>query len=93
MNFSVQNKQNKKNTFFGNLKFWLFHDYLKLDFFPEENPIQNLQILWGRVEIVKKIKGVHRFALFDKNSQNFETEHKLTVSLLVCNISKFWAIP
>ena len=42
LNISVQNKQNKKDTFFSNPKFWLFGDFLKLEVFPEENPTQKL---------------------------------------------------
>ena len=42
MNFSVQKKQNKKDTFFSNPKFWLFYDFLKLEVFPEENLTQKL---------------------------------------------------
>ena len=32
----------QKDTFFKNSKFGLFGDFLKLEVFPEENPIQKL---------------------------------------------------
>ena len=43
MNFLVQNKQNKKDTFFSKPTFGLFGDFLKLEVFPEENPTQKLR--------------------------------------------------
>ena len=89
MNFSVQNKQNTKGTLYSNLKFWLVHD--ELEFFPEENPTQNLQIHWDRVEIVKKfLMCIHTFVFLTINSQNFETEYKKTAvdKTLVSNIPK-----
>ena len=62
-----------------------------MNFFPEENPTKNLNIQWGRVEIVKKFKVGSQFYFLKGNSQNFEIEYKVTVvdKTLVSNISKF----
>ena len=40
MNFSVQNKQNKKD--FQQPQILALYDFLKLEVFPEENPTQKL---------------------------------------------------
>ena len=46
-NISAQNKQNKKDNFYSNPKFWIFGDFLKLEVFPEKNPTQKLANSWG----------------------------------------------
>ena len=54
--------------------------FLKLEFFPEENPTQKLTNSLGpRRNCQKKSKCVHRFAFLTRNSQSFETEYKITV--------------
>ena len=79
LSFSVQNKQNKKDTFFSNPKFWLFYDFLKLEVFPEENPTQKLPNSLGpRRNWEELSECIHRFVFFARNSQNFEKDYKIT---------------
>ena len=95
MNFSVQNKQNKKDTFFSNPKFWHFYDFLKLEVFPEENPTQNFQIHWDRAKIGKKIQSEFTDLFFlARNSQNFEKDYKVTFTdkTSISNIPKIQII-
>ena len=74
--YKVQNKQNKKDTFFSNPKFWLFGDFLKLKFFLRRILHKNLQIHWGSAEIGKKIQSAFiDLSFLTRNSQNFENKN------------------
>ena len=89
--FNFQYKIYKSNTFFSNLKFCLFHDFLKLEFFPEKNPAQTLENSLGQCRSCQKFQGALTDLYFlTGNSQNFETEHKITVvdKTLLSNIAK-----
>ena len=71
-NFSVQNKQNKKATFF-----MIFY---KLIFFLRRVSHKNLQIHCGRVEIVKNIQSAFTDLHFlTRNGLYFEKDYKITV--------------
>ena len=96
MNLSVQNKQNKKDTFQQSqiLTFWWFFKTWK--FFLKRIPHKNFQIDKGRVDISKKIKVRSQICLFlARNSQNFEKDYRLTVldKTLISNIPKIQTIP
>ena len=93
MNISVQNKQNKKDTFFSNPKFWLFGDFLKLEVFPEENPTQKpANSLEPRRNWQKISKMRSQIWLFwPEIVKIFEKDHKITVVDIVTyqKFSKF----
>ena len=106
INFSAQNKQNKKDTFFSNPKVWHFHDFLNLEFFPEKSPTQKLANSLGpRRNCQKNQAAFTDLYILTRNSQNFETEYKTTVGFeteykttvvdktLVSNIPKIQTIP
>ena len=51
-----------------------------MEFFQRRILHKNLQILWGRVEIGKKIQSVFTDLAFSaRNSQIFEKDYKITV--------------
>ena len=49
----MQNKQKKKDTFYNNLKCWLFGDFINLKILLRRIPHRNLEIDKGRIEIGK----------------------------------------
>ena len=71
--------QNKKDTFFSNLRFWLFWAFLKLEVFPEENPTQKLPNSLGPRRNRQKIQSAFtNLSFLARNSQNFEKYYKIT---------------
>ena len=96
MKFSVQNKQNKKDTFFSNPKFWLFGNFLKLEVFPEENPTQKLTNSLGpRRNWQKNQSTFTDLSFLARNSQNFEKYYKIVVvdKTSISNKPKMQIIP
>ena len=65
-------KENKKDTFFSNPKFWLFEDFLILKVFPEKNLTQKPANLLGPHRKWQNIsKCAHRFVFFGQKQSKF----------------------
>ena len=65
LNFSVQNKQNKKDTFFSNPKFWRFYDFLKLEVFSSgESHTKTSKFIGAAQKLAKNFKVRSQICLF-----------------------------